>query len=263
MTGGQLSGRTGIVTGAGSGIGRAAALRFSNEGCNVVAVDVDREWGAETARLIGDAGGSAIFVPADVAKESEVSHAVRLATRTFGDLHILVNNAGVAERAAITEMAEAQWDRILDTNLKGTFLFSKHVIPQLLLAGGGAIVSTASNAGLVGFANLGAYCASKGGIIQLTRAIALEYGDRNVRANAVAPSSTLRTRMFDARIQSSDDPDRTLRAIAKVNPMRRLGTAEEVAELMLFLVSDRSSYVTGCVFRVDGGLTAACPVPAF
>jgi NAD(P)-dependent dehydrogenase (short-subunit alcohol dehydrogenase family) len=263
MTGQELAGRTAIVTGGGSGIGRATSLRLASEGANVVVVDVDRDWGMETARIVEDAGGSVVFVPADVSRESEVVDAVSRSAQSFGRIRILVNNAGVAARIPITETTEEQWDRILDTNLKGAFLFSKHVLPHLIASGGGAIVNTASNAGLVGFAGLSAYGASKGGLIQLTRSLAVEYGDRNIRVNAVAPSSTRHTRMFDARIQSSPDPDRTLQALANVNPMRRLGSAEEVAELMLFLVSDRSSYITGGVFRVDGGLTAACPVPAF
>lgn len=259
----ELEGRTAIITGAASGIGRAAALRFACEGCNVAVVDVDRAWGAETVRLVEESGGSSIFAYADVGNEADVVRAVGETVHAFGQVRILVNNAGVATRIPIVEMSGDQWDAILKTNLKGTFLMSKHVIPRLLDSGGGAIVNTASNAGLVGFSGLSAYCASKGGIIQLTRALALEYGAKNIRVNAVAPSSTLNTRMFGARLEASPDPDRLLRAIAKVNPMKRLGTANEVAELMLFLVSDRSSYLTGGVYSVDGGITAACPVAEF
>lgn len=263
MNGKELGGRTAIITGAASGIGRAAALRFAGEGCNVSVVDVDRAWGAQTVRLVEDSGGSAMFAYADVANEADTIRAVAETVRAYERIQILVNNAGVATRVPIVEMTEAQWDFILDTNLKGTFLMSKHVIPRVLESGGGTIVNTASNAGLVGFSGLSAYCASKGGIIQLTRALALEYGDKNIRVNAVAPSSTLNTRMFGARLETSPDPKGLLRALANVNPLKRLGTANEVAELMLFLASDRSAYLTGGVFSVDGGITASGPVPAF
>jgi NAD(P)-dependent dehydrogenase (short-subunit alcohol dehydrogenase family) len=263
MSGTELEGKTAIITGAASGIGRAAAIRFAQEGCQVAVVDVDRAWGAQTVRLVKESGGSAMFAYADVANEAEVAQAVSETVRAYGGVEILVNNAGIASRIPIIEMTEAQWDSILDTNLKGAFLMSKHALPWMLEAGAGAIVNTASNAGRVGFPGLSAYCASKGAIIQLTRALALEYGDQNIRVNAVAPSSTLNTRMFGARLETSPDPERLQRAIANVNPMKRLGTASEVAELILFLASNRSSYVTGGVFSVDGGITAACPAPAF
>jgi NAD(P)-dependent dehydrogenase (short-subunit alcohol dehydrogenase family) len=263
MTGTELEGKTAIITGAASGIGRAAAIQFASEGCKVAVIDVDRAWGAQTVRLVEHSGGSAMFVCADVANEMDVARAVSETARAYGGIQILVNNAGVASRVPIIEMTEAQWDSILDTNLKGTFLMSKHTVPRILEFGGGAIVNTASNAGRIGFSGLSPYCASKGAIIQLTRALALEYGDRGIRVNAVAPGSTLNTRMFGARLETSVDPKSLQRALEKVNPMKRLGTASEVAELILFLASDRSSYVTGGVFSIDGGITAACPVPAF
>ncbi|MCI4371689.1 MAG: SDR family oxidoreductase [Thermoplasmata archaeon] len=259
----EIGGRVAIITGAASGIGRATALRLAKDGAKIVVADIDKEWAAETVRLVEKAGGEAMFVPTDVTKESDAVRCVEQAVKRFGRVDILVNNAGIALVAKITETTEAQWDKILDTNLKGAFLMSKHVIPQFLSQGRGAIVNTASDAGVVGFANLGAYCASKGGIIQLTRALALEYGGNNIRVNAVAPTSTLHTRMLDGLFKSVKDPEALHKALAKSHPLNRLGTAEEVAELMYFLASDRASYITGGVFPVDGGITAACPVAEF
>jgi NAD(P)-dependent dehydrogenase (short-subunit alcohol dehydrogenase family) len=259
----ELGGRVAIVTGAASGIGRATAVRLAEEGAKITVADIDKEWGTETVKLIEKAGGEAIFVPTDVAREADTKRCVEETLKRFGRIDILVNNAGIALVAKITETTEAQYDKILDTNLKGAFLMSKHVIPHLVSRKGGAIVNTASDAGIVGFANLAAYCASKGGVIQLTRALALEYGDKNVRVNAVAPTSTLHTRMLDGLFKSVPDPEALYKALAKSHPLNRLGTAEEVAELMLFLASDRASYITGAVFSIDGGITAACPVAEF
>lgn len=259
----ELGGRVAIITGAASGIGRATALRMAKEGAPIVVADIDSTWGEETVRMIEKAGGKAKFVRTDVTKEADAMHAVEETVKSFGRVDILVNNAGIALVAKITETTEAQWDKILDTNLKGAFFMSKHAIPHFLSQGGGTILNTASDAGIVGFANLAAYCASKGGIIQLTRALALEYGDKNIRVNAVAPTSTLHTRMLDGLFNSVPDPNAVHKALAKAHPLKRLGTAEEVAETMLFLASDRASYITGAVFSVDGGITAACPVAEF
>jgi len=259
----ELGGRVAIVTGASSGIGRATALRLAKDGAKIVVADIDREWGAETVKLIQSAGGEAHFVQTDVTKEDDAARCVEQTLSRYGRVDILINNAGIALVAKITETTEAQWDKILNTNLKGAFFMSKHVIPHFVSRGSGAIINTASDAGVVGFANLGAYCASKGGIIQLTRALALEYGDKNIRVNAVAPTSTLHTRMLDGLFKSVPNPDALQKALAKAHPLNRLGTAEEVAELMFFLASDRASYITGGVFPVDGGITAACPVAEF
>lgn len=259
----ELSGRTAAITGAGSGIGRATALRFAKEGASIAVIDLDPTWSRETVSMVERMGGKALYVETDVRKEAQVKRAVDETLRAFKKIDILVNNAGIARTAKIIETTEAMWDDIIDTNLKGAFLMSKHVIPHFLSADGGVIINTASDAGIVGFANLGAYCASKGGLIQLTRALAIEYGDRNVRVNAVAPTSTLHTRMLDRVLDAAPDGKKLQKALADSHPLKRLGTAEEVAELMLYLASDRSAYVTGAVFSIDGGITAACPVASF
>jgi len=259
----SMEGRVAIVTGGGSGIGRATARHLGLEGVSVAVIDINEEWGQETVNLIRGTGSPAIFLRADVSNEGEVKNAVAAAAEAFGSLDILINNAGVALVAKITDTTEVQWDRILNTNLKSAFLMSKHVIPHLQKAGRGAIVNTASDAGIVGFANLGAYCASKGALIQLTRALALELGDQRIRVNAVAPTSTLGTRMLDSLLNSVKDPQQVLQALEKAHPLKRLGTADEVAELIVFLASDRASYITGAIFSIDGGITAACPVPEF
>lgn len=260
---GSMVGRVALVTGGGAGIGRATALRLGKEGAKVAVVDLDETWGKDSVRMIEDNGGTAIFVHADVTKADEVSSAVETAKGAFGKIDTLVNNAGVAFIGKITETTTDRWDRVIDTNLKGAFLMCKHAIPFIREAGGGAVVNTASDAGLVGFANLAAYCASKGGLIQLTRALAVEFGDQRIRVNAVAPTSTTGTRMFDSLLKSVPDPDRIVRALSNAHPLKRLGTAEEVAELIVFLASDRAAYISGAVFTIDGGITAACPVPEF
>ena len=259
----ELSGRTAAITGAGSGIGRATALRFAQEGASIAVIDMDPTWSHETVSMVKKLGGKALFIETDIRKEAQVERAVDQTVKVFGRIDILVNNAGIARTAKIIETSETLWDDIIDTNLKGAFLMSKHVIPHFIRANRGVIINTASDAGIVGFANLGAYCASKGGLIQLTRALAIEYGDHNIRVNAVAPTSTLHTRMLDRLLNAAPDRDKLHKALADSHPLKRLGTAEEIAELMLYLAGDRSAYVTGAVFSIDGGITAACPVASF
>ncbi|MGB7123329.1 MAG: SDR family NAD(P)-dependent oxidoreductase [Thermoplasmata archaeon] len=259
----SMEGRAAIVTGGGSGIGRATAVRLAQEGAHVAVFDLDAKWGEESARLVREQGTKGVFIRADVSKPVDVEIAVQAAKAALGKIDTLVNNAGIALVAKITDTSSEQWDRIIDTNLKGAFLVTKYALPCLQDAGGGSIVNTASDAGIVGFANLGAYCASKGGLIQLTRALALEFGDQKIRVNAVAPTSTLGTRMLDSLLDSVPDPERIVRALSNAHPIKRLGTTEEVADLIVFLASERAAYITGAVFSIDGGLTAACPVPEF
>jgi NAD(P)-dependent dehydrogenase (short-subunit alcohol dehydrogenase family) len=252
---GRLSGRTALITGAGSGIGRESALRFSIEGANVVVADRDEEGGVSTAAAIVDAGGRAHFVCVDVARNAEVAAAVAEAEATYGALHILFNNAGVfpGQDGSPVDTPEQVFDAVLEVNLKGVFLGCKHGIPALLRAGGGSIINTASFVAVVGAATSQiAYTASKGAVLAMTREIAVEYARRGIRANALCPGPVNTPLLQDLLA----DPAARARRMVHV-PMGRLAEAPEVANAALFLASEESSYVNGATFLVDGGITAA------
>ncbi len=248
-----LSGKVALVTGAGSGIGRASALAFAKAGANLVLADLATAGGEETARHVTGLGARALFVRADVARASEVEALMRAAVQTYGRLDCAHNNAGIEGAMARTaECPEENWDRVLTTNLKGVWLCLKYEIAQMVTQGGGAIVNTASAAGLVGLAGFPAYTASKHGIVGLTRAAAVEYAKAGIRINAVCPG-LIQTPMLQR--QSAADPQR-LAQWAALAPAGRLGTPEEVAEAVVWLCSEAASFVTGHALVVDGGLIA-------
>lgn len=250
---GMVDGKVALVTGAGGGIGRATALALAREGARVVASDVAGAGGEETARLVAAAGGEAVHVACDVTRPAEVEALVAAAVDAFGRLDCAHNNAGVEGAYARTaDCDEEDFDRTCAVNLKGVYLCLKAEIAHLLDTGGGAIVNTASVAGVEGAKNLPAYVASKHGVMGLTRTAALEYANRGVRVNAVCPGP-IRTRMLEAIME--ENPRMEPAMIASV-PMRRLGAPEEIAEAVVWLCSDRASYVTGQGLVVDGGLTA-------
>ena len=250
---GMFEGKVALVTGAGGGIGRATALAFAREGARVVASDIDGAGGDETARLVADAGGGAVHVACDVTRPGEVGALVGAAVDAFGRLDCAHNNAGVEGAYARTaDCDEEDFDRTCAVNLKGVYLCLKSEIAHMLGAGGGAIVNTASVAGVEGAKNLPAYVASKHGVMGLTRTAALEYATRGIRVNAVCPGP-IRTRMLEAIME--ENPRMEPAMIAAV-PMRRLGAPEEIAEAVVWLCSDRASYVTGQGLVVDGGFTA-------
>ena len=250
---GMFEGKVALVTGAGGGIGRATALAFAREGARVVASDVEGAGGDETARLVADAGGTAVHVACDVTRRGEVEALVGAAVDAFGRLDCAHNNAGIEGTYGRTaDCDEENFDRTCAVNLKGVYLCLKSEIAHMLGAGGGAIVNTASVAGVEGAKNLPAYVASKHGVMGLTRTAALEYATRGIRVNAVCPGP-IRTRMLEAIME--ENPRMEPAMIAAV-PMRRLGKPEEIAEAVVWLCSDRASYVTGQGLVVDGGFTA-------
>ena len=250
---GMFEGKVALVTGAGGGIGRATALAFAREGARVVASDVEGAGGDETARLVADAGGTAVHVACDVTRRGEVETLVGAAVDAFGRLDCAHNNAGIEGTYGRTaDCDEENFDRTCAVNLKGVYLCLKSEIAHMLGAGGGAIVNTASVAGVEGAKNLPAYVASKHGVMGLTRTAALEYATRGIRVNAVCPGP-IRTRMLEAIME--ENPRMEPAMIAAV-PMRRLGKPEEIAEAVVWLCSDRASYVTGQGLLVDGGFTA-------
>lgn len=249
---GHFSGKVAIVTGGSSGIGRAAALALARDGARVVVSGRNQERGEETVELIAAYGGEAIFVKAEVANATEVEAMVRTAVTAYGRLDCAVNGAGVGLFASIVDCPERKWKRVLDINLKGTWLCMKYEIPQILKAGGGAIVNVSSITGVTGMANMPAYTASKHAIIGLTKTAALEYAKDGLRINAVCPGS-MKTPMQEPVIGGNPEAEAELGA---THPLGRMGTAEEAAEAIVWLCSDAASFVTGHVMMVDGGYAA-------
>jgi len=250
---GLVDGKVALVTGAGSGIGRASAQAFVREGAKVVVADVVVEGGEETIQMIRADGGEAIFVRCDVSKAADVEAAVQAAVDTYGKLDCAHNNAGIEGPTAPTaDYAEADWDRVLGINLKGVWLSMKYEIPRMLAAGGGAIVNTASIAGLVGFQGLPAYSASKWGVNGLTKVAALEYAKAGIRVNSVCPG-VIQTSMVDRLIAANPAMEAGLVA---GTPLGRLGQPGEIAEAVVWLCSDKASFVTGHNMAVDGAFVA-------
>jgi NAD(P)-dependent dehydrogenase (short-subunit alcohol dehydrogenase family) len=249
----ELKGKVAIVTGAASGIGRAAVELFAAEGAVVLAADVQDDPGQALADELAARGDSCAFVHVDVSKESDVEAMVHLALSQFGRLDVLFNNAGIeGEQAPIADATTDNWERVIAINLKGVFLGLRHGIRAMLQSGGGSVVNNASVAGMVGFAGIPAYCASKGGVIQLTRTAALEYAAQGIRVNCLCPG-VIDTPMIERF--THDNPD-ALAQLKQLEPVGRLGLPQEVAELALFLASDRSSFITGTIIPVDGGFVA-------
>ncbi len=250
---GQVNGKVALVTGGGSGIGRATSLAFAREGAKVVAADIVVAGGEETVRMIKAAGGEATFIQVDVSKAAEVEALIKKTVETYGRLDCAFNNAGIEGQMAPTvESSEENWDRVIAINLKGVWLCIKSEIAQMLKQGGGAIVNTALIAGLVGGAGASAYVASKHGVNGLTKTAALEYAKQGIRVNAVCPG-VIHTPMVERAVGSNPQMAEMMVAM---EPVGRLGKPEEIAEAVVWLCSDAASFVTGLPMAVDGGLTA-------
>jgi NAD(P)-dependent dehydrogenase (short-subunit alcohol dehydrogenase family) len=255
----NFEGRVALVTGGAGGIGCATAVMFAERGARVVLVDRDAEGGEEALRLARAAGGEAIFVAADVSLSSDVQRYVQTALDAYGRIDCFFNNAGIEGQVAPTaEYDEAVFDAVISVNLRGVFLGLRYVIPAMLRQKGGAIVNTASTAGLVGAPGLSAYVASKHGVIGLTRTAAGEYGRSGIRVNAVCPGPT-DTRMIESlERQAGPEGSNSVRERYKANiPIGRYATPEEIASLVLFLSSDQAGSITGAEYRIDGGRLAS------
>jgi NAD(P)-dependent dehydrogenase (short-subunit alcohol dehydrogenase family) len=249
----RLEGKVALITGAASGQGRDAAMLFAQEGARVVVTDINEAGVRETVEMVKTAGGEAVGRQMDVADATQVQDGVAFAVRTFGMLNVLYNNAGVYLRGKdgpVTRLSDDIWDTVLTVNLKSMYLCCKYAIPEMIKAGGGSVVNTASAAGLMG-TNFHAYSASKGGMIALSRSIATTYAPQNVRSNVICPGF-IETPMT-AEISGSQ---RLLQAYLENTPLHRAGRAIDVAYMALYLASDEAAFVTGGVFVIDGGVTA-------
>lgn len=262
----MFEGKIALVTGAGSGIGRASALAFAREGAKVAVADVQEKAGEETVSLIQQAGGTAVFIKADVSKEAEVRAMVGKTVEVLGGLHYAHNNAGVrGERVRMADCTEETWDRILDTNLKSVWLCMKYEILHMIKHGGGAIVNTSSVGGVAGLPKLGPYVASKHGIVGLTKTAALEYIRSGIRVNAICPG-LIDTPMIQRTVYAKIRPTNPIRkffrntkkffgykALSLQQPAGRFGEADEVASAVVWLCSDGASFVNGHAMVIDGG----------
>lgn len=243
----RLKGKVTIVTGAGTGIGRATVLRFVAEGAKVVA-GVYQPHEAEQFR-----DPAIATVVCDVTREASVQELVNTAVERFGGLDVLVNNAGIVIMANVEETSDEEWNRILDVNLRGLFYCAKHAVPEMLRRGGGAMVNVSSINGIRGNHRLFAYSASKGGVVAATMSLALDYAPRNIRVNCVCPATIADTPMVAQTFEEAADPDLHHQYLLAKHPLGRLGRSEEVANAILFLASDESSFITGVTLPVDGG----------
>ena len=249
-----------IVTGGGSGIGRACCRLFAERGAQVAVVDLDEKSANETAEEITRSGGKAQSFPADVTSAQDAEKVVRDVVAAFGGggggLHALVNNAGILRYGTVVTTSEKTWDEVLRVNLTGAFLMSKYAVPEIIRQGGGAIVNVGSVQSCGAVANSVAYVASKHGVLGLTRSLAVDHGDKNIRANCVCPGA-IDTPMFRWGVAQSARPEEMLETDRQMHALNRLGKPEEVAQVIVFLASEEASFVSGAAYYVEGGLMSA------
>lgn len=247
-----LAGKRAIVTGAGGGIGRASALALAAEGAAVAVVDIAADAAAETARQIEAAGGRALAITADISDAGDCERVVRETVDALGGLEVLFNNAGIIRRADAIGTTVDEWDRVMAVNVRSIFLMCKYAVPVMAAAGGGSIVNTGSGWGLKGGGNALSYCASKGAVVNMTRALAIDHGPAGIRVNSVNPGDTDTGMLRNEAQQLGEDPEVFL-ADAADRPLRRMGKPEEIAAAVVWLASDAASFVTGSALVVDGG----------
>lgn len=254
---GRLQGKIALISGAGSGIGRAAAQQFAAEGAKVAVLDLSADAAKETADIVASSGGTAIAVIANVSVAAEVAAAVEEAVAQLGAINVLYNNAGVNSAGSIDVAEESDWDRCFNVNAKGTYLLSRAVIPHMEATGGGSIVNQGSVAALVAVPNFAAYCAAKGAVVSLTRSMAIDCAPKGIRVNAICPGTVFTPLMEPMlRARGGGDLEAGLAKTVAKYPIGRLGTPEEIAAVALFLSSDDSGFMTGSIVTVDGGMTA-------
>jgi NAD(P)-dependent dehydrogenase (short-subunit alcohol dehydrogenase family) len=244
-----------FISGGATGIGEAAALLFAQQGAIVTIFDRDIENGEKCLQKVLDGGGRGIFISGNLIYPEEIEKAIDQSLKTYGGIDILINNAGVESPYSVHEMPIEEWDRVMAVNLRGMYLMAKAVIPIMKKSGGGAIVNTASISGLLGWPISAAYCASKGGVIQLTKQMAVDYAQDNIRVNCIAPGTTL-TPLIERIFQQESEPEKAKQQISQMHPLGRFAQPEEIAQAILFLASEDASFITGAVLPVDGGYTA-------
>lgn len=252
----KLQDKVALITGGNSGIGRATAMLFAQEGARVIIAARNEARGKETVADITQAGGQVLFVPCDVRRAADCQRVVAGTIGAFGRLDILFNNAGIIypDRTVLDTTGE-EWDNTMAVNVRGVYLMSKYAIPHMAASGGGVIINTASVLGLVGGGGVAAYCASKGAVVLLTKAMALDHAPQNIRVNCICPGS-VDTPMLDGEIEALGGVEKARPVFVAKHPMNRISTPEEIARATLFLASDDASFITGISLSVDGGRTA-------